>query len=100
MNETRDLCLKIRDELYKKYLREPPPEFFDTVANVINGMWCVDPFLNVEAILVLTYRTCDLKCKYRKKYRYYFDKTMCLYPEYPEKKHSLCIRTNSISGYI
>ncbi|XP_020286615.1 uncharacterized protein LOC109856101 [Pseudomyrmex gracilis] len=62
-DETRDLCQKINDKVYKKYLSEAPPEFYDTVTTTINGLWCVDPFLNTDAIIALTLKLYGLEYK-------------------------------------
>ena len=64
-SETSLLCQKIRDEVFKKHLKDPEPVFWYLTRVALDGLSCVDPLVNEDAFLVFFYQANNHQCKNR-----------------------------------
>ena len=70
--ETTLLCEKIRDEVYKKHMKNLEPAFWHLTTVALDGLKCVDPLIDIDAFLLFFYQVHNDKCKetYFKNIRY------------------------------
>ncbi|XP_014220018.1 uncharacterized protein LOC106647946 isoform X2 [Copidosoma floridanum] len=68
-SETTQLCERIKDEVYVKQLQAPTDDFFLLISTAIDGLFCVDMALDMEAFLAFF---CDINnCKNTRKMSLY-----------------------------
>ncbi|XP_012061873.1 PREDICTED: uncharacterized protein LOC105625144, partial [Atta cephalotes] len=53
--ETTELCYKIKD-LYKTYLSNGSPEFYEVTLNTLNAVWYVDVTSDIDSFMAFAYK--------------------------------------------
>ena len=61
--ETTELCYKIKD-LYRTYLSNGSPEFYEVALNTLNAIWYIDITSDIDSFMAFAYKLHGLPGKY------------------------------------